>query len=1135
MKNIIKQLIILILFLNTLLFANSDSDKKGLEKLSLQLEWKHQFEFAGFYAAIEKGYYKDIGIELEIKEFHEGIDITQDVINQKATFGISSSALILEKLKQKPVVLIASYFKQNALALITKPDIKTPSDLKNKRIMALENEIENTSLGVMLKDFEINKNDFTLINHDFKIDKFVNDNIDAMSIFTTSQPFELDKLGISYNILNPASFGIYSYDVELFTSESFVIKDKNKVKDFVNATNKGWEYAFANKEEIVNLIYEKYSKRKSKEALLFEANKTEQIFKTNIFKIGAIAPELIKLNADMYVKLGLVDKKYDTESIMSDYYLNDKNNFQNFLTNEEKEYLRNLNKIKVHNEKDWAPYNYNINGEPLGFSIDYMNLLASKLGISVEYISGHLWNDFLEMIKTKEIDVMLNISKTQDRDKFLNFTSSYTQALDTVFTRKEEKNLKSLDDFNGKTLAVIKGFYEEELLIRHYPNIKLLPVENSLEALKKVAFYEADGAIDSFTVGNYFLENKSITNLKPAFEVKDTRFNLDMHLATNKDNVILRDILEKAKAKISQEELHLLKKKWLNTNQVFKPQYNTIKLTAQEEDYLTNKESITMCIDPDWEPFETFDKKKNHVGIAADIIELISNRLAIKINVIHTNSWEQSIEFSKNSKCELMSFLNETPKRKEWLDFTKPLFNDPNVIVGRVDTNSIEDLSKIKASIAIPKGTAMYERFEKDFPNLIIIPVSSEEEAFKFVEYKKADLTVRSMIITAYTIKKEGIFNLKIINQPAGYENYLRMGVIKSEPLLKDILNKGIETLTQEDIQNIINKWVAIKYEKIVDYTYLWLVLGVVLIILIFFAYRQYLLNLTNSYLKNEIRKRTEQLENSNLILNQKKDELFQLNRNLEIKIKNEVEKNKMIQEKLFKADKLASMGEMISNIAHQWRQPLSVISTIATGIKLQKELDNLNENELIHNMELINKNAQYLSETINDFRNFIKGDRKIKNYDLSSTINNFLHIVDSSLKKHNINLILNLQENIKIDGYPNELIQCLINIFNNSKDALEEIKQENPLFFITTSLNEKTLIISMKDNAGGIPLNILPKIFEPYFTTKHKSQGTGLGLHMTYKLIDEGMNGKIEVQNVEYEYENNVYKGAEFLIILDI
>jgi polar amino acid transport system substrate-binding protein len=1116
MKNLFQLFIFLILLQNNFLFATTQIN--DLEKVTLQLEWKHQFEFAGFYAAIEKGYYKDIGLEVEIKEFKEDIDITQEVLSGNATFGISSSALILEKLNKKPVVLIASYFKQNALALITKPEIKTPADLKDKKILALDWEMKHTSLGVMLKDFNITQNDYTLVNHDFKIDKFVNGEVDAMSVFITSQTYELDKLGINYNILNPANFGIYSYDVELFTSQDVVNSNPEKVKKFVEATNKGWEYAFKNKEEIVELIYNKYSQRKTKDSLLFEAKQTEQIFKTNVFKIGAIAPELIKLNAQMYTKLGLVDKTTNLNEMLLDYYIDNKHKNESIFTEEEKEFLRKTPILKVHNESDWAPFNFNQNGKASGYSIDYMNLLASKIGLSVDYISGYTWNDFIQLIKENKIDVMLNISKTIDREKYLNFTSPYSKTVDTIFVRKNMNNFKSLDDFNGKTIAVVKGFYEEELLNRYYPHINLVFVNNSFEGLEKVAFEKIDGFIDNFSVGNYIIENNLITNLKPAFEIRDGYFSLDLRLATNKNNTILNSILEKGKNLITKEELVELKRKWININN--NESLSTIPLSIEEENYLKNKKTITMCVDPDWEPFEVLDKKGKHIGIAADIIKLITTKLGIQIDVIPTKSWEESIEFSKAKKCEIMSFLNQTPKRDIWLNFTNPIFSDPNVIIGRIENSSIDDLSKIKASIAIPRGTAMYERFEKDFPNLIIIPVNSEDEAFKLVEEKKADLTVRSMIISAYTIKEKGYFNLKIINQPKNYDNHLKMGIIKDEPILLEILNKAVNTLTKDDIQNIVNKWITIKYEKAEDYTYLWIVITLFSIISILFLYRQYLLKHTNNILQSEVFKRT--------------DELNKLNLSLELRVKNEIEKNKIFQEKLFKADKLASMGEMMSNIAHQWRQPLSVISTVATGVKIQKEFGTLKDEEIINDMELINKNAQYLSETINDFRNFIKGDRIIKTYDLSNTINNFLHIIESSIKKDNIQVIIDLEKDIKIDGYPNELIQCLINIFNNSKDALEEIKQENPLIFISTLSQENSVRISMKDNAGGIPENIISKIYDPYFTTKHQSQGTGLGLHMTYKLINEGMHGKIEAKNVEYIYENKTYKGVEFEIILD-
>ena len=245
----------------------------------------------------------------------------------------------------------------------------------------------------------------------------------------------------------------------------------------------------------------------------------------------------------------------------------------------------------------------------------------------------------------------------------------------------------------------------------------------------------------------------------------------------------------------------------------------------------------------------------------------------------------------------------------------------------------------------------------------------------------------------------------------------------------------------------------------------------------------------------------------------------------------NEERNKKIIEDQ----SKMVAMGEMIGNIAHQWRQPLSVISTCATGMKINKELDTLSREEIYSFCDAINKNAQYLSKTIDDFKNYIKGDRIKRKFSLEESINNFLSLIDSTKKSNSIDIILDLEKNIKINGYENELIQCFINIFNNSKDALNENVSENRLIFIETFTESNQAIIKIKDNAHGIQESIFSKIFEPYISTKHKSLGTGLGLNMTYNLIVDGMKGTIKASNVEYFYKDHHYSGAEFTIILPL
>ena len=241
----------------------------------------------------------------------------------------------------------------------------------------------------------------------------------------------------------------------------------------------------------------------------------------------------------------------------------------------------------------------------------------------------------------------------------------------------------------------------------------------------------------------------------------------------------------------------------------------------------------------------------------------------------------------------------------------------------------------------------------------------------------------------------------------------------------------------------------------------------------------------------------------------------------------------KQQEQQLFKSEKMASMGEMIENIAHQWRQPLNSISITVNNLSLKCIMNDMDKVLFQKELGLIDEYTQHLSKTIDDFRNYIKGDRIKSVFKLNHTMDNFLTLMDSSIKNNYINIIYDIDKNIEINGYENELIQCLINIFNNAKDILVENEIEDKHIFLSTSIKENKAIIKIKDNAGGIPEKVLPKIFEPYFTTKHQSQGTGLGLHMTYNLIVDGMGGTIEATNQTYIYKDKEYIGAEFSIIL--
>jgi nitrogen fixation/metabolism regulation signal transduction histidine kinase len=257
-------------------------------------------------------------------------------------------------------------------------------------------------------------------------------------------------------------------------------------------------------------------------------------------------------------------------------------------------------------------------------------------------------------------------------------------------------------------------------------------------------------------------------------------------------------------------------------------------------------------------------------------------------------------------------------------------------------------------------------------------------------------------------------------------------------------------------------------------------------------------------------------LTNSNKELKLSKDKLEELNKNLEKEIQREIENSRSKDLQLLNQSKMASLGDMIANIAHQWRQPLSIISTIASGMKLEKEYDLLSDEKFNKYCDSIVNKTEYLSQTIDTFRNFIKEEKEVKEILIQDSIEMALGIIDTTLKNNHIELIVDIHSVDKIKLYivSGELEQVIINVINNAKDILMERFITNPFVKISLKKYNDTIFIIIEDNGGGINKDIIGKIFEPYFTTKHQSQGTGLGLHMSYKIVKESLKGNIYVEN---------------------
>jgi len=252
---------------------------------------------------------------------------------------------------------------------------------------------------------------------------------------------------------------------------------------------------------------------------------------------------------------------------------------------------------------------------------------------------------------------------------------------------------------------------------------------------------------------------------------------------------------------------------------------------------------VSFCVDPDWPPFEQIDARGQHVGIAADLLRLVAQRSGLNLRLVPTRDWDESIAASQAGRCQLMSFLNKSAKREAWLAFTDPVLVDENVIITRQEHPFVANLAAMSDEVLVlPKGTSVEERLRRDFPNLKIKLVDDEVQAFHQVTDGDADMTIRSLIVAADTIKRQGWFNLKIAGQVPGYGNQLRIGVLKAQAGLRDRVNQGVASISAAERQKIINQHsAAVQMVTEVDYTLIgWLaaMLGAVVLTSVFWIVR---------------------------------------------------------------------------------------------------------------------------------------------------------------------------------------------------------------------------------------------------------------------------------------------------------
>ena len=774
-------------------------------------------------------------------------------------------------------------------------------------------------------------------------------------------------------------------------------------------------------------------------------------------------------------------------------------------TKEELLWIKNNPVIKIGADANWPPFEFiDSAGKYQGIAFDYLNSITQYTGLQFE-VDASDWYSTITKIKDKKLDMLACVVKTPDRDKYLNFTLPYLN-IDVVVVAKKELKINNFDEVKNYKIAVQKGNFVYEKLIKKYPNIEFVFATSNKEAFELVSYGKADIFIGNMPVFSYFVGKELLTNLEVKFKADFEKIGLSMAVLEEKN--ILFNIIQKVMLKIVEDEQERINQKWIFD---LKEKDKKINFTKDELDYIKENPTIKIAGDSFWPPYSFNDEKGNYVGIIPDLVDEVFKNSNLKVEYIKTNSWSDTINLAKDKKIDLIDSISYSASRTEYLDFSNKYINAEIVIIANnKETNYVSSFNNIThKNIATVKDYAVIEQIKQEFPQIKNIKeYETPLEGLKDLSNSRIDYFILDIPSFKFYSKKYSISNLKIVG-PTGYNYKYGFGIKKGDERLLSIMNKLLDSVSSSKKDEIYRKWVKVEYEQKIDYELIWKIVGLAFFIIVVTIY-------WNRKLKEQI-KQKEKIQQE---LENERNNIQQLNI--------ELIKAKEIAENVAK-----QKSEFLANMSHEIRTPMN--SVIGFTEILDKEIKNPIQKEYLNS---IKKGGNALLRIINDILDLSKieaGKLEIKNESLNPT-NIFLEIESifhSKIISKNISFIVDIDKTIPkyiiIDGV--RIRQILFNLIGNAIKFTEKgyikLKVEN--VYKDNIKSKVDLIFSVEDTGIGIDEKSLNNIFNAFEQQNNqdvaKYGGTGLGLAICTKLVHM-MNGEINVKS-----EKN--KGSVFTVIL--
>ncbi|MBU1196610.1 MAG: transporter substrate-binding domain-containing protein [Proteobacteria bacterium] len=765
------------------------------------------------------------------------------------------------------------------------------------------------------------------------------------------------------------------------------------------------------------------------------------------------------------------------------------------LTPEEKNWLKTHRKFKVGVDPQFHPFEFiDPQGLHSGAVADYLALIEKMLDIEFDVAPDLSWQQVTSLAEQKKLDVLSAVTQTPERSKFLNFTEPYLKYPIVIATRKETPPMEGLESLSGIKTALVRNYASTELVLKNRKDIVPIFVDTVYQGLETVMLGKADAYIGDVATISFQIQQYSLINLK--INARTPLETEGLAIGVRNDYPRLASILDKALAAITPEEHMAIRKRWVRIempgSETSASRSDTdihINLTQSEKNFIRNHPVIRIAGDPQFFPFEFFDKQGRYSGIASDYVNLLNKRLGIEMTIVPNLSWPEAMEKSRKKEIDVLPCIGVTRERLKFLNFSDSYISRYVVIITRTDAPLIlrtEDLANKKVAV---REDTFHEGFLRDRTDITPVLYKKLQEGLMDLSAGKTDAMVGDVSSSMFWIKKLHLTNLKVA-APATYEpQTLHFAVRKDWPELASIINKGLASISTEQENQFLNNWISVKYDPGLDPSVLWLYARRI----IFISAILFILALLWSYsLKREINER----------------------KKAEEKIKKYAKELKAANIELKSLDKLKSM--FIASMSHELRTPLNSIIGF-TGVILQGMTGELNEKQK-DQLGRVYKSAKHLLNLISDVIDISKIeagriDVFPESFNLKDVVDEAVINIQPLLDTKQITLTLDVPEDIIMETDQKRLLQCLINYLSNAAKYTEQGR-----VFLRVIPSSSDITIEVEDTGIGIDKKDIPKLFNAFERIdshlKITAGGTGLGLYLTRKLVTEILQGKAMVKS---------------------